>query len=235
LESYIRFHGMLIRGGKEMTIHPEDVQVAKDRNILWTEETVMVTATERRVGPGGSLITPTTVVATDKRMIIINRATFGIRTDYEAIPYNRITSVRMEKGIISSSVFLRVSGYSSPGAGEQGFLKPGEQEGEISGLRQQDAKDLSDFIGKMIAGIDPNQMDFGPDQKPRVDDIVKESRERDNGDLAAGIAPQAGRKGSQAKKGADASGGGYIYCTQCGARNELGAKFCESCGAKLGK
>ncbi len=139
-----------------MTIHIEDVDYAKSKKLLWAEETVMVTATERRIGPGGHLITPTTVIATDKRVIIINRTTLGIRNDYEAIPYNRITSVRLEKGIISSSVYMRVEGYTSPG--EEGFLKPGEQEGEIPGLRGGDAKALSDFIEKTIAGVTPGQM-----------------------------------------------------------------------------
>ncbi len=208
-----------------MAIHPEDVNTAKDRNILWPEETIMVTATERRIGPGGALITPTTVIATDKRIIIINRATFGIRSDYEVIPYNRVTSVRMEKGIISSSVFLRVSGYTSSGSGERGFMKPGEQEGEISGLRQNDAKDLSDFIGKMVSGINPQQMDFGPDTQTKEDDIVADSKKRD-----------AGAQTGKAKKApAPAGGGGYAYCPQCGARNDLANKFCSACGAKLGK
>jgi hypothetical protein len=191
-----------------MVVHQEDVDFAKGKKILWTEETVMVTATERRIGPGGALVTPTTVIATDKRIIIINRANFGIRNDYESIPYSRITSVRLEKGIISSSVFLRVEGYTSPG--ESGFLKAGEQEGEIPGLRAVDAKDLSDFMNKMLAGVMPGQMDSGQN------------------------AAQGGSsKGSS--RTTDTGSGGYMYCTKCGAKNAVGANFCASCGAKLGR
>ncbi|MFI5412487.1 MAG: PH domain-containing protein [Candidatus Micrarchaeales archaeon] len=190
-------------------IHQEDVDFAKSKNMLWAEEEVMVTATERRVGPGGALITPTTIIATNKRILIINRATFGIRNDVESIPYNRVSSVRLEKGLISSSVFLRVGGYTS--SGEQGFLKPGEQEGEIPGLKQQDAKDLSDFIEKMITGMTPNDIDLAP--LP---------------DTSPGQA--AGEKGASTM-----GGGGYAYCPKCGAKNDISAKFCTACGAKLGK
>ncbi len=131
-----------------MAIHQEDVDLAKAQ--LWPDEQIQVTATERRVGPGGDVVNPTTVIATDKRIIIINRNMAGIRKDFESIPYNKVTSVRFEKGIISSSIFLRVEGYTS--SGEQGFMKPGEQEGQIGGLRGDDAKALADYIDKQISG-----------------------------------------------------------------------------------
>ncbi len=51
------------------------------------------------------------MIVTNKRIIIINRATLGIRKDFETIPFTQITSVRLEKGIISSSVFVRVMGF----------------------------------------------------------------------------------------------------------------------------
>ena len=91
-------------------------------------------------------MTPTSVIATDKRIIILNRATLGLRQDYEAIPYTQITSVRLEHGIISSSVFIRVQGYST----DQGLLKKGDQEGEIDGLNNTDAQTLADYINKRL-------------------------------------------------------------------------------------
>lgn len=117
------------------------------KDLLWPGETVEVTVKQRRIGPGGSPTNPTSVVATDKRMIIINTATMGIRKDYEVIPYRQITSVRLENGIISSSVFVRVQGYDR----DQGLLKGGKEEGEIDGLSNKDAKMLSDYLNKKIS------------------------------------------------------------------------------------
>jgi hypothetical protein len=184
-----------------MPIYPQDVAIAKSQ--LWSDETIQVTATERRIGPGGSLITPTTIVITDKRLLIVNRATLGLRRDVESIPYSSIASVRLEKGLISYSVFIRVSGYSSPG--ERGFLKSGEQEGEISGLHKADAKAIADYIERVTSG-------YAPVQPPQ-----------------AQSQPYSGQGGSAPSGGS----GGYSYCNKCGAKNPMNAKFCSGCGAKL--
>lgn len=127
-----------------MAIDKEDVERVK--SILMPGEAVEITATQRRVGPGGSVLTPTTVVCTNKRVIIVNRATLGIRIDYESIAYKQVTSVRLESGIINGSVFIRVQGYDK----DKGLLQGGREEGEIDGLRKADAKQISDYISKMI-------------------------------------------------------------------------------------
>ena len=127
-----------------MAIDKEDVERVK--SVLMPGETVEITATQRRIGPGGSVLTPTTVVCTNKRIIIVNRATLGIRIDYESIAYKQVTSVRLESGIINGSVFIRVQGYDR----DKGLLKGGREEGEIDGLRKSDAKQISDYISKMI-------------------------------------------------------------------------------------
>lgn len=116
------------------------------KGILWPGESIELAVEQRRVGPGGSVTTPTTVVATDRRLIIVNRATLGIRKDYEVIPYKQIASVRLEHGVISSSVFIRVEGYDR----DKGLLKSGKEEGEIDGLRNKDAAALADIINKRV-------------------------------------------------------------------------------------
>ena len=129
-----------------MAIDNEDVEIVK--KILMDGETVGITATQRRVGPGGSILTPTTVVCTNKRIIIVNRATLGIRMDYESIAYKQVTSVRFESGIINGSVFIRVQGYDK----DKGLLKGNREEGEIDSLRKADAKLIADYVNKMISG-----------------------------------------------------------------------------------
>jgi hypothetical protein len=131
-----------------MAVNEEDAAAVKD--ILVDGENVELTATQRRIGPGGSITTPTTVVCTNKRIIILNRATLGIRKDYESIYYRQITSVRLENGIINGSVFIRVQGYDR----DKGLLKNGREEGEIDGLRKEEAQEMADFINRMLTEID---------------------------------------------------------------------------------
>jgi membrane protease subunit (stomatin/prohibitin family) len=52
--------------------------------------------------------------------------------------------VRLEHGIISSSVFIRVQGYDR----DKGLLKNGKEEGEIDGLSNKEAQDLSDYLNR---------------------------------------------------------------------------------------
>ena len=175
-----------------MAIEQEDVDPIKDE--LWPDEKVILTVRQRRVGPGGSMVTPTSVVATNKRIIIINRETLGLRHDIESVGYDHITSVRWEHGIISSSVFLRVSGFST----EKGFLKgKNDQEGEIDGLNNNDAKELSDYVEKMLSGEE------GKDAQPQ-----------------AGDAPGGGGFCSNCGAVLDA---GSKFCPKCGKKVELAA------------
>ena len=134
-----------------MQVDPEELKVVKD--ILWQGEQVRGTFKQRMIGPGGSVTVPTSVIVTDSRVIIINRATLGFRKDYEVIPYQRIASVRLEKGIISSTVFIRVEGYDR----DTGLLKGGREEGEIDGLHNKDAQDLADFLNAKMGQVDQMQ------------------------------------------------------------------------------
>ena len=123
-------------------MHIDQADAKSVANTLWPGERIVGTVKQRRIGPGGSVTVPSSIVLTDKRVLIVNRATLGIRHDYEVIPYSAITSVRLEQGIISSSVFIRVLGYDT----DKGLLKNGKQEGEIDGLRRNDANELSSYI-----------------------------------------------------------------------------------------
>jgi hypothetical protein len=134
-----------------MQVDPDELKTVKD--ILWQGEQVRGTFRQRMIGPGGSVTVPTSVIVTDSRVIIVNRATLGFRKDYEVIPYSKITSVRLEKGIISSTVFIRVLGYDR----DQGLLKHGREEGEIDGLHNNDAKDLADFLNAKMGDEDQSK------------------------------------------------------------------------------
>lgn len=129
-----------------MAIEQEDASLVK--SMLIPGETIAMTVRQRKFMPGGSVITPTSVVVTDRRLIIVNRAAMGIRKDFESIAYNRITSVRIEHGLVSSTVFVRVEGYDT----DRGLLNgSGKQEGEIDTLKNKEARELADYINARIA------------------------------------------------------------------------------------
>lgn len=175
-----------------MSVDQGEVNMMK--NVLWPDEKVAMTVTQRRVGPGGSVTAPTTVVTTDKRLIIMNRASLGFRRDYEVIPYRQITSVRLEKGIISSSVFIRVQGYDR----DQGLLQNGKEEGEIDGLKNSEAQQLADYLNKMVE---------------QVSEEIEGNPVGERSDMDASVGAYVYCTNCGTKDGTDAK-----FCSKCGAK-----------------
>lgn len=174
-----------------------DNEVRAVRKILWPDESVELTIKQRRLRPGGSLLTPTTFVVTNRRLIIVERSRYGIRKNYEVIPHKNITGVRLDHGIFSSSVFVRIPGYSA----EEGKFKSGLEEGEIDGLRYKDAVVLADLLNEKVT-------------------------ERERKEEAKDIAIM--------ERHMDSRPGMYVYCNNCGRKDNAGDTFCKYCGARLG-
>lgn len=180
-----------------MGVNKSDIEAV--RKLLVPGEIVAITATQRRVGPGGSVLTPTTVVCTNMRIIILNRASMGLRNDYETIPYKQITSARFESGIINGSVFIRVEGYDR----DKGLLAGGREEGEIDGLRLRDAKLITDYVSRMIIGYAGTDVPPQPRVQPPPD-----AAPPDTGDAVGVYCSHCGARNKL----------GSSFCTSCGAK-----------------
>src|SRR5919107_3025655 len=88
-------------------------EIRRIANRLDQDEKVRLVAKQSRMKPGGSaLATPNIVFATDKRVIIRNPTMLGMRENIEDIPYDKMTSVKLEKGVFSSTVLIRAPGLS---------------------------------------------------------------------------------------------------------------------------
>ena len=123
-------------------MHVDEREVEDVRKFLWPDERVELTIRQRKLRPGGSLITPTSFVATNKRLIIINRTRMGMRKDFEVIPYRYITAVKLQHGMMSCSVLIRVSSVESGDAGGQAEA--------IGGIRPREAETLVHYLNKKI-------------------------------------------------------------------------------------
>jgi hypothetical protein len=116
-------------------------QIAGAKKILTEGEDVEVVLVQRRFVPGGALIYPKIVIATNKRVIIETREMFGLRREFSVIAYRAIVNVRLEKGIISSTVLIKSEFY---GESEEGYYK-------IEGITYNDAVKLVEFIDHRIS------------------------------------------------------------------------------------
>lgn len=174
-----------------MEVDANEAKLVSD--MLWAGEVVEKVAKQRRLGPGGSLTAPTSVICTNKRLIIVDRAAMGLRKDFEVIQYKQITSVRFERGIVSSSVFIRIQGYDR----SKGILAQGKDEGQIEGLSNKEASDLADYINKKISAEEHLISDVEPKNPADADGV--------------GAYVYCGKCGHKDRAG-------MKYCENCGAK-----------------
>jgi hypothetical protein len=85
-------------------------EIEKICHMLNPNEEVFAVARQSRLKPGGSKLTPNVVFATDRRIIIRDPSMLGLREDIVDIPYDMISSIRIDKGIFSSNIIFKAPG-----------------------------------------------------------------------------------------------------------------------------
>ena len=131
-------------------------EIRKIAKRLDQDEIVRFVAKQSRMRPGGSaLATPNIVFATDKRIIIRNPTMLGMRENIEDIPYDKMTSVKLEKGIFSSTILIRAPGLSemSRVSKNSGLIAWGRgEDGQIDALSKDKGEQLFTIIREGIGG-----------------------------------------------------------------------------------
>lgn len=132
-------------------------EIQKIANRLGQDEKVRFVAKQSRMKPGGSaLATPNIVFATDRRVIIRNPTMLGMRENIEDIPYDKMTSVKLEKGIFSSTILIRAPGLSemSRVSKHSGLIAWGRgEDGQIDALPRDKGERLFTIIREGIDGV----------------------------------------------------------------------------------
>lgn len=125
-------------------------EIEKIASRLEQDEEVLMVAKQSRMKPGGSVIsTPNIIFATDRRLIIRNPTMLGMRENIDDIPYDKITSVKLEKGIFSATIMIRSPGLSEMSrlSKASGLLAWGrEGDGQIDAIPKEKADQLLTII-----------------------------------------------------------------------------------------
>jgi hypothetical protein len=131
-------------------------EIRKIAKRLDKDEKVRLVAKQSRMRPGGSVLaTPNIVFATDRRIIIRNPTMLGLRENIEDIPYDKMTSVKLEKGIFSSTILIRAPGLSemSRVSKNSGLIAWGRgEDGQIDALSKDKGERLFTIIREGIGG-----------------------------------------------------------------------------------
>jgi hypothetical protein len=164
---------------KPLTHGGDDIEdnISKIAEMLNPDERVLLVAKQSRIKPGGSHFTPNIIYATDRRIIIRDPYMLGIKENVVDIPYDIITSVKLEKGLLSSTIRFKAPGLmSSTKLGMMDSIVDGEddQGGIIEAIPKDKAEDLLEIIR---SGMQDDGVKSAPSKKQQPSSELLESKE----------------------------------------------------------
>ena len=123
-------------------------EIEKIAERLDEGEKVLEVAKQSRKKPGGAFISGgNTVFATDRRLIIRNPTMLGARQNVEYFDYDKITNIKLEKGIFSSTLVLSYPGMDRTAS----MLSWGrEDDGEIDAIPKDKAENILQIVRNAI-------------------------------------------------------------------------------------
>ncbi len=156
----------------------EDLEEIKQiAEMLNPNEEVFVVARQSRLKPGGSAFTPNIIFGTDRRIIIKDPSMLGLRENVVDIPYDMISSVRIDKGVFSSNIIFKAPGLINSGRrGKLDKMMEGygdnsslaDEEGIITAIPKKKAEDLLEVIRN---GMDKDRETYGQEQPSQQQQI----------------------------------------------------------------
>jgi hypothetical protein len=126
-------------------------ETSKITEMLNSDERVLLVARQSRLKPGGSHFTPNIVYATDRRIIIRDPYMLGIKENVVDIPYDIITSIKLEKGLLSSTIRFKAPGLlSSTRLGMMNSIVDGGEDNDQGGIIEAILKDKAEDLVEII-------------------------------------------------------------------------------------
>ncbi|HEX7143407.1 MAG TPA: PH domain-containing protein [Nitrososphaeraceae archaeon] len=130
-------------------------EVNKIKDMLNPDEKVLLVAKQSKIKPGGSYFTPNIIYATDRRIIIRDPYMLGLKANVVDIPYDIITSLKLEEGLLSSTIRFKAPGLmSSTRLGMMDKIIEGEDDetGIIEAIPKDKAEHLIEIIRSGMQG-----------------------------------------------------------------------------------
>jgi hypothetical protein len=171
----------------DITDEEELQEIEKIEKILSSDEKVLLVARQSRLMPGGSALTPNNVVATDRRVIIRDPYMLGLKADVIDIPYDVITSVKLQKGVFTSTILFKAPtlvNKSKLGLLDENIGGEDDQEGLIEALPKGKAEELLEIIRRRMKATNDGQSASSIDTISVADEIRKLSRLKQDGILS---------------------------------------------------
>jgi hypothetical protein len=164
---------------KPVTDRDDLEEISKITEMLNPDEKVLLVARQSRIKPGDSHFTPNIIYATDRRIIVRDPYMLGIKENVVDIPYDIITSIKLEKGLLSSTIRFKAPGLMSlTRLGMIDSIVDGEhdQGGVIEAIPKNKAEDLLEIIRSGMLDGD-GRGKSAPSKKQKLSSELLESKE----------------------------------------------------------
>jgi len=168
-------------------------EIEKIKQMLNPNEEVIMVARQSRLLPGGSTLTPNIIYATTRRLILRDPYMLGIKEIIVDIPYDVITSVKLEKGLFSSTIRFEAPALvgSKRLAMIHGIVSgETDNEGIIQAIPKRKAEDLIQVIRSGMHGYHsgsethtPTAHQQSPNNTSIADELTKLAKLREQGVL----------------------------------------------------
>jgi hypothetical protein len=171
----------------DITDEEELNEIKKIEKILNSEEKVLLVARQSRLMPGGSAVTPDNVIATDRRVIIRDPYMLGLKAELIDIPYDVITSVKLQKGVFTSTILFTAPtllNKSKLGLLDENIGGEDDQEGVIEALPKDKAEELLEIIRRRMKSTGNGVSTSNVDSMSVADELKKLSKLKQDGILS---------------------------------------------------
>lgn len=153
----------------DITDKDEVEEIQRIAHRLDPNEKVVIVAKQSRLKPGGSKMSPDTIFITDRRIIIRNPSALGMRESIESITYDKITAMELERGMMSSTVKIRASGY----------------QGDIDAIAKDKAEKVAQYVRDAMDRAKKSQApQAGVAQVSIADELAKLAKLKEQGVLS---------------------------------------------------
>ena len=155
--------------------------------MLNPDEKVLLVARQSRLLPGGSAMTPNNVIATDRRVIIRDPYMLGLKSNVIDIPYDVVTSVKLQKGVFTSTILFKAPtlvNKSKLGLLDEDIGGEDDQEGIIEAVPKDKAEELLEIIRRRMKNANDAESTSNVDSMSTADELRKLSKLKDDGILS---------------------------------------------------
>lgn len=164
----------------DITDKDELEEIQRISNRLGKDEKVFFVAKQSRFKPGGSKGSPATLFVTSQRLIVRNPSMMGLREHFSSVNYDKISSLKVERGVFSSTLKIGAEGF----AGDMDAIDKKKAEKILSYIEEKMARATTTTSAVLTTSDTASTAAASDPQLSAADELTKLARLKEQGILS---------------------------------------------------